>query len=387
MDLRHPLAGVVFPSTSDGFVRGELHAYDDWGHNLSVGYEWSDNGDSPTAVTVFVYPADDWEADSEHLERAIGDVLRAHPNTELQAHARAVIKGNEGLRVDCLIHGGAAGARGLPTSILLFKVDRWFVKVRSTARLPEANPHPGDIAARLLGQLEWPHSRALHASRLLHALEDSSSSIAALELVVEAANPDEPLTATLREAAIRLRSGDWLGALESLMALEEQGAAPGTTDPLATALATYVPPAVSVIGGDGISLNSGLRFRGLEDATALVSASLAFLACALGPRSRAWEVMGAELVEHGGRIVEIIHVQTSAGQWQVVSFDVDSVQMTAEGDELLARWSVTDQATPQTVLGPLALRGQQEVAMQFLGAHTGAWLLHRDKAVTPDVLE
>src|SRR5690606_22411200 len=77
-EIIHPDSGFHFPARIGSFARFAGHQYDAQGRDISVGY----NGDIPSVVTVYVFPAGGRDLQSALLDQS-ADVLNACPDAQV----------------------------------------------------------------------------------------------------------------------------------------------------------------------------------------------------------------------------------------------------------------------------------------------------------------
>jgi hypothetical protein len=280
----HPLAGIAFPPSIGGFVRGEVHQYDDWGHDLSAAYHWSAGG-SDTKLTFYVYPAGAG-TDADHMQRALADIYQVHANAQVLDHARAIVNGLDGLRVDLLVPGDEAGAGpvgpvGLvPTSVLMFEADGWIVKVRATASSSSPQVACGVSVENLARHLGVPQARRRLDAGLRTAAAKAEASMAELRR----ADAD----GLMRTAFDSLEAGEFLDATEQCLAMEEAGHAGAPV--VARALRTWAPVAVTFTGGVGASPLAPVVVSHARTDGERVAACYSYLESVLGSREGGWAV-------------------------------------------------------------------------------------------------
>jgi hypothetical protein len=77
-ELVHGDSGVHFPARIGSFSRFSGYQYDKRGRDISVGY----NGDIPSVVTVYVFPAEGQDIETALVEQS-ADVLTAYPDAQV----------------------------------------------------------------------------------------------------------------------------------------------------------------------------------------------------------------------------------------------------------------------------------------------------------------
>ncbi len=263
---------------------GEVRQYDEWDHDLSAGYAWpSDVPD--TQLTVFVFPARA-ATDAEHLQQAIADIYQLHPEAQVLTHSQVTIDDRVGLRVDLLIAGKEPGSPPRPSTVLVFRVDGWFVRVRATASTAAPLRPVGTSAESLVRHLNWPQTRR----RLAAAIPDAVARSEAAMVALSAMSDDQGSARHL--AWQHLRDGDVLGATEAFLSMLESDRA--GAEGVFAALQAYVPDGVAFGGGLGSSPRDAVVVSVTPGSHAHVAACHLYLTCALGAlglRSGMWSVV------------------------------------------------------------------------------------------------
>lgn len=77
-EIIHQDSGFHFPARIGSFARFTGHQYDERGRDISVGY----NGDIPSVVTVYVFPAAGQDVQSALVDQS-ADVLTAYPGARV----------------------------------------------------------------------------------------------------------------------------------------------------------------------------------------------------------------------------------------------------------------------------------------------------------------
>ena len=319
---QHPLAGISFPATIGGLVLDEVHQYDDWGHNLSAGYSWP-AGASDTELTYYVYPAGEGTA-ADQMQQALLDVQQVNANTQILAHAPTRVNGLEGLRVDLLLTPMAKAGQGVPSTVLVFKTDGWFIKVRSTAGTASPQLACGTSAEDLMRHLGIPNTRRRLDVGLRTAASAAEAAMVALSRACEAedgegADPGGQMRAALRD----LEGGEFLGAMERYLSMEEEGHAGA---PLVEgALRAYLPAAVTFAGGFGTSLGNRVVVSNVRTDGEQVAAGRRYLESVLGSPVVSWQVERCDVLLTGDSLLDACHLKAPSAHPLVLFFKVGDV--------------------------------------------------------------
>jgi hypothetical protein len=128
-----PSTTFFFPQTG-GFYLVGTRIYDVVGENVSVGYNMM--SPAPAAVTIYVYPADDFLREYEMVKKAISDM---HNNAQPLLENDNVLAGVKGKYAQYEYIDSFFGARKMVNSyVYLYETGAWFVKVRITYAKDEA---------------------------------------------------------------------------------------------------------------------------------------------------------------------------------------------------------------------------------------------------------
>jgi len=159
----HEFSGMRFPSAIEGFLRGDIQAYDELGENISVGYI----NDQGVLVTVYVYPIPpDRIGQPDVLLMEFQDAALAidyyFEALEL-VESDAIVRIQEGVESNGF-HLSATGYlpgetdwRHVQTALYIYRYGDWFFKCRATYDIGL-----GDVGRRaverLLDALTWPET-------------------------------------------------------------------------------------------------------------------------------------------------------------------------------------------------------------------------------------
>ena len=129
----HAASGFVFPYNVGAFRRATVHAFDDAGANVSVGYA---DPSLKIVLTAYVYPHLGLGADT-HFRQVKTDVARANPKAELLEEGKATAgpdgRQYDGLRARYEFVGRFGGVdQDLISEAYLFAHGPNFVKYRLT---------------------------------------------------------------------------------------------------------------------------------------------------------------------------------------------------------------------------------------------------------------
>lgn len=152
-ELIHTDSGFAFPARLGSFARFQGHQYDDSGRDISVGY----NGDIPSTVTVYVYPADDIDLDAA-LTTQSASVLAAYPGARVTGRRNVQVTPAEVPAVAVSFAFSAAfhgKEQPLHFELVLARCGDHFVKYRIT--YPETIADiAGEDSGKFLHYFAWP---------------------------------------------------------------------------------------------------------------------------------------------------------------------------------------------------------------------------------------
>lgn len=349
----HPLPGIEFPASLDGFFKTAATQYDRLGHDISVGYSWP--RDRPdTKLTYFVYPAGD-ASDGEELGRAIRDVLQMHPGATALDHRRVLVSDLDGLGVDFRLPQPDTADRGLQSSVVLFKVDGWFVKVRATAVNDTPTFAAGVLAERLAHHIGGPTTIRRLDEALSRLAASSEASLAEVRTACQKdhATGSEPRT-SLRQFLAGLERGEVLDAAELCKAMEE-GGHPGVAV-AQRALRAYLPVGVAFQGGIGATPWAPVVVSNTRTDDESVAACSAYVDCVLGPSGLGWSISRCDAVVIGGAIQDCIILKGPSGESVSLFFHVQTLE-----DAELPGASVIGSLDMAAQDGPPSIRLDHEV--------------------------
>jgi hypothetical protein len=152
-ELIHGDSGFHFPARVGSFARFTGHQYDAQGRDVSVGY----NGDIPSVVTVYVFPAG-----SEDLESALvaqsADVLNAYPGAQV-VERRSVQVSPADVNAELVSFAFSAVFQGkeqpLRSELVLARYGERFIKYRITYPAAIADLAAED-SGKFLQHFAWP---------------------------------------------------------------------------------------------------------------------------------------------------------------------------------------------------------------------------------------
>lgn len=347
----HPLAGIEFPDSIDEFVRTAVTQYDKLGHDISVGYSWPrDNPD--TKLTYFVYPASA-ASDADELGQAVRDIYLAHPAAQALGHSRALTNDLEGLRMDFLLPGASPGEARLQSSVVLFKADGWFVKVRATAVTAYPRLGTGEVAENLATHLGGPTTCRRMEARLPVLVAEADAAMTELRRASGADNvtttdPD----GSMRRCLAHLERGDVLDAIELCMSMEAEGHP--ATALVERSLCAYYPANTQLSGGVGASLAAPVVVADARTDDDCVAACTRYIECVLGPPVHGWSILRCEVVLAPGCLLDGIHAIGPAGESVAVYFKVRDIHTDDEAPNALVVGEVDlsrdPRWTPKTVI-------------------------------------
>jgi len=313
---QHPLAGISFPAAVGTFIRTGVHQYDDWGHDLSAGYT-SPAGSPDTKLMVYVSPAGA-ASDAYQMQRTLDEIYQVQPAAQTLAHSRVVIDGREGLRVD-LRFPTASGGGVVPSSVVLFKEDGWFIKVRATA--PEAPPERacGDSAEDLMRFLGWPDtSRRLDAA-LRTAVARSKESMENLKRACDDVATEAGVL--MRCVLEDLEGGALLDATERYLEMGEKGEQQAAI--VESALRAYLPAGVTFTGGFGAAPWTPVIVGNTSTDGECVAACHRYVDCIAGTSGERWPAKRCDVLVAGDRLLDAVSVIGPLGQSLVLFFKVN----------------------------------------------------------------
>lgn len=152
-ELIHADSGFAFPARLGSFARFQGHQYDDSGRDISVGY----NGDIPSTVTVYVYPADGIDLDAA-LTTQSASVLAAYPGARVTGRRTVQVTPEEIPAVSVSFAFSAAflgKEQPLHSELVLARFGDRFVKYRIT--YPETIADiAGEDSGKFLHYFAWP---------------------------------------------------------------------------------------------------------------------------------------------------------------------------------------------------------------------------------------
>lgn len=319
---QHALARITFPAAIGGFVRGEVHQYDDWGHNLSAAYSWPAGGPD-TNLTFYVYPAGK-TTDADQIQQALLDIYDAHSSAQTLGHDRVVVNGLEGLRVDLLLPGAEAGAGLVPSSVVVFKAEGWILKVRATAATALPQFDCGAAAENLARHIGAPGTRRRLDAGLRAAASRAEASMAELRRACDAGGGESADPGRLMRAALEsLEGGELVAATEQCMAMEEAGHAGAPL--VERALRAYVPAAVTFAGGLGTSPLAPVVVGNARTDDEQVAACRCYLECVLGSPEDGWVVECCDVLLACDWLVDAMHLTGPGAERLLIFFKVGDV--------------------------------------------------------------
>ncbi|MDQ2639318.1 MAG: hypothetical protein M3Y79_01870 [Pseudomonadota bacterium] len=152
-ELVHNDSGFTFPARLGSFARFQGHQYDERGRDISVGY----NGDIPSMVTVYVYPAGGIDLDAA-LTTQSASVLAAYPGARVTGRRTVQVTPDEIPAVAVSFEFSAAfngREQPLHSELVLARCGDHFVKYRIT--YPETIADiAGEDSGKFLHYFAWP---------------------------------------------------------------------------------------------------------------------------------------------------------------------------------------------------------------------------------------
>lgn len=152
-ELVHGDSGFHFPARVGSFARFAGHQYDARGRDVSVGY----NGDIPSVVTVYVFPAGDADLEAALVAQS-ADVLNAYPGAQVVERRRVQVSPDD-VSAESVSFAFSAMFQGkeqpLRSELVLARHGERFVKYRITYPAAIADI-AGEDSSKFLQHFAWP---------------------------------------------------------------------------------------------------------------------------------------------------------------------------------------------------------------------------------------
>lgn len=152
-ELVHKDSGFVFPSRIGPYLRSQAYQYDEQGRDISVGY----NAEIPSAVTVYVYPAEGRTLESDLVTHS-ADIVAAYPGATI-VDRRHVEVTPEGVAAEAVTFEFTSSFYGkqqpLHAELVLAQYGSRFVKYRITYPATLADL-AGEDSGKFLHFFDWP---------------------------------------------------------------------------------------------------------------------------------------------------------------------------------------------------------------------------------------
>jgi hypothetical protein len=377
--VRHLLSGAVFPGLVPGFLTGELTIYDDWGHDMSVGYAWP-APDPEAQLTVYVVAAAG-QSDAAYLEESVSAIYGSRPKVEVVGHDRSLVGDHAGLRVDLLVPGKNGDAEPRASTIHVFAVAEWFVKVRATASSALHNRAVALSSEALLQHFGWPRPRRHALARLDAERARAAEAMAAFDTVCLQCTDDSEGTRRLRQARADLQAGRMCRAVLHYTELTEGRHV--LRDAFAAALEAYLPAAFRLGQGLGTSLTDPIEIESDTGGDAWLAVCYRYLGCVLGDRLDDWDVEACDVVVADSGLVDALRIRTPTGERATVFVAIPGTGRSLGGHgKVLARWEWSDGGTvgesfPQIAIPDVVPEALSDSLQLHLWSHTAHWLLTR----------
>lgn len=152
-EIIHEDSGFTFPARIGSFARVSGFQYDASGRDISIGYD----GDIPSMVTVYVYPAGNHDFESVLVSQS-AQVLIAHPGARVTGR-RTVHVTPAGVSAEAVSFSFSGNFQGrqqpLHSELVLARHGERFVKYRITYPAAVADL-AGDDSSKFLQRFAWP---------------------------------------------------------------------------------------------------------------------------------------------------------------------------------------------------------------------------------------
>lgn len=152
-ELVHKDSGFVFPPRIGTFLRSQAHQYDKDGRDISVGY----NGEIPSAVTVYIYPAGGRTLESDLVTHS-ADIMTAYPGARILSRQHVEVT-PDGLDAEAVSFAFTSTFLGkeqlLHADLVLARHGDRFVKYRITYPSTLADL-AGEDSGKFLHYFAWP---------------------------------------------------------------------------------------------------------------------------------------------------------------------------------------------------------------------------------------
>jgi hypothetical protein len=137
------------------------------------------------------------------------------------------------------------------------------------------------------------------------------------------AQGDTDLADVLDEARLSLEEANLLDAVEQALALDEDEVEEAGL--VAQAVASYCAPSLSVVGGDGGSLETAIAFEGAESGEDAVAACYHYLDALLGTDEDGWRVSRCLVVQVDSAAFDVVEIVLASGEKRVLHFAAGEV--------------------------------------------------------------
>jgi hypothetical protein len=152
-ELIHRHSGVAFPARIGSFARVTGRQYDARGRDISIGY----NGDIPSMVTIYVYPANDRDLESTLTSQSAA-VLTSYPDARITGR-RTVQVTPADISAESVSFAFSTLFMGkeqpLHSELVLARHGDNFIKYRITYPVAIADL-AGEDSSRFLQRFAWP---------------------------------------------------------------------------------------------------------------------------------------------------------------------------------------------------------------------------------------
>lgn len=152
-ELIHRDSGFHFPARIGSFARFTGYQYDAEGRDISVGY----NGDIPSVVTVYVFPAGDEDLETALVQQS-ADVLIAYPGAQVTGRRKVQVT-PEGIEAEAVSFSFSTMFHGtrqpVHSELVLARYGDRFVKYRITYP-QEIADIAGEDSDKFLRHFDWP---------------------------------------------------------------------------------------------------------------------------------------------------------------------------------------------------------------------------------------
>lgn len=152
-ELIHRHSGMAFPARIGSFARVTGHQYDARGRDISIGY----NGDIPSVVTIYVYPANETDLESA-LTSQSAEVLTSYPGARITGRRTVQITPSD-ISAEAVSFAFSTLFQGkeqsLHSELVLARHGENFIKYRITYPVAIADL-AGEDSSRFLQRFAWP---------------------------------------------------------------------------------------------------------------------------------------------------------------------------------------------------------------------------------------